>query len=232
VCSKVASPGAGAATVVTRTRDLTKYLAGSYSTIDIEFGSGTGISALSVPIDGPVPGHLAHVRGSVNLSGGLEATTLFYGTSAIPDLQIPSVNRLDFRLAWTRGNVGLAGGVQNLTGSYGVLRLAQPARSLADDWTSSWDVPRHRAHVRTGWRLRRSVEVIAELFRVAKVGETGLDPYTKLDVRYEHEIGRRVEASLSGRNLFHGGDREFYDTARRSVVPVRTTGFAELEWQF
>ncbi|MBI2189550.1 MAG: TonB-dependent receptor [Acidobacteria bacterium] len=88
-------------------------LAGGYSLFDVDFRQTAG-SVQAVPINGPVPRHLLHARGWIDLTGGLEAAALFYSASAIGELRIPAVNRLDLRLTWTRGRVALAAGVQNL----------------------------------------------------------------------------------------------------------------------
>jgi iron complex outermembrane receptor protein len=118
-----------------------------------------------------------------------------------------------------------------LGGSYGLLHLGAPRAA-----------PRHQAQFRSVFTLNEDMEINAELFRVSAVpsrlregfgGQAArLDAYTKLNLRFEYEIGERLEASIGARNLFHHGGREFYDSARRHVIPVRTAAFAELEWGF
>ncbi|OFW00317.1 MAG: hypothetical protein A3I61_00020 [Acidobacteria bacterium RIFCSPLOWO2_02_FULL_68_18] len=105
-------------------------VAGSYSTYDVDFGSRTGSAAESVPINGPVPGHLLHLRGSIDLTGGFGAGALFYRASTIEELQIPVVNRLDLRLTWTRGSVVLGAGAQNLLHAESVEYADRTARVL------------------------------------------------------------------------------------------------------
>jgi iron complex outermembrane receptor protein len=111
-----ASATAGGAEIAAMWRPGARWdIAGSYSLYHIAYGvSRIGGSAQIVPINGPVPRHLVHARGSIDLARGLEASALFYRSSAIANTEIPSLNRLDLRVAWTRGGATLAAGVQNL----------------------------------------------------------------------------------------------------------------------
>lgn len=90
----------------------------SYSLLDIAFDSQVGAGSTSaqiVPINGPVPRHLFHARGFVDLPWNVDASALLYSAAAIRAIAIEPVNRLDLRLAWTaRPQITFAAGVQNL----------------------------------------------------------------------------------------------------------------------
>lgn len=120
-----------------------------------------------------------------------------------------------------------------LSGSYGALRLAVREPGDATSATATgWHVPQHQAQLRTVFELPRDMKINAELFRVSGTDAGRVAGYTKIDIRFEYEIGKRLEASIGARNLLHGGDREFSGDALRHVIPVRTNVFAELEWEF
>ena len=117
-----------------------------------------------------------------------------------------------------------------LTGSYSLLHLSAPA-VVSGPFSGAFQAPRHQTHVRTVFVLSEQVELNAELFRVSTAEAPRSDGYTKLDLRLEYEIGEHLETSFGARNLFHRGGLEFPGNTFPSV-PLRTTGFAELEWDF
>jgi iron complex outermembrane receptor protein len=117
-----------------------------------------------------------------------------------------------------------------LTGSYSLLHLPAPAVE-SGSFAGVFQAPRHQTHLRSVWVLSEQVELNAELFRVSAVEALRSDAYTKLDLRFEYEISEDVEASFGARDLFHGGGLEFPGNTF-PPVPLRTTVFAELEWQF
>jgi iron complex outermembrane receptor protein len=117
-----------------------------------------------------------------------------------------------------------------LTGSYSLLHLPAPA-VVSGPFAGVFQAPRHQTHLRSVFVLSEQVELNAELFRVSAVAAPRSDAYTKLDLRFEYEIGENIEVSFGARDLFHGGGVEFPGNTFPSV-PLRTTAFAELEWQF
>jgi len=117
-----------------------------------------------------------------------------------------------------------------LTGSYSLMHLPASA-VVSGPFAGVFQTPRHQTHVRSVFVLSEQVELNAELFRVSTVEAPRNDAYTKLDLRFEYEIGEHIETSFGARNLFHGGALEFPGNTF-PPVPLRTTVFAELEWQF
>jgi iron complex outermembrane receptor protein len=95
-----------------------------------------------------------------------------------------------------------------LTGSFSLLDVAVPA-VVSGPFAGVLQAPRRQTHLRSVFVLSEDFEVNAELFRVSAVETPRVDAYTKLDLRFEYEIGERIEASFGARNLFHDGGVEF-----------------------
>ena len=117
-----------------------------------------------------------------------------------------------------------------LSGSQSLLDLPPPA-VVSAPFDGVFQAPRYQTHLRSVFVLSERLELNAEFFRVSAVEASRNDAYSKLDLRFEYEIGEHIETSFGARNLFHGGDVEFPSNTF-PPVPIRTTGFAQLEFDF